>query len=210
MVTGAEAKAAATEFATTPNPTLASFSLNFLAEAEAEAKKRWLSRLDAPTWGRAASVVGAAAAEAAQMAKLTEKCEEGDDEACDTLSKEEEAKKRWLARLDAPTWGKAAAALASVAAQAAQVMVPGQMSEEEAKARWLARLDAPAWGPAASVATAAPAMSEEEAKARWLARLDAPTWGPAAGAATAAHVDFMAPAMSEEEAKARWLARLDA
>ena len=36
---------------------------------------------------------------------LQEACVSGDDTACDTLSREEEAKRAWLARLDVPTWG---------------------------------------------------------------------------------------------------------
>ena len=32
-------------------------------------------------------------------------CATGDDVACDSLSKEEEAKKAWLERLDVPAWG---------------------------------------------------------------------------------------------------------
>eukprot|EP00962_Isochrysis_galbana_P024472 scaffold7505_cov79-Isochrysis_galbana.AAC.1 len=53
--------------------------------------------------------------EASKMAALIEACDTGDDESCDLLSREEEAKKRWLARLDAPTWGAAAAAVSAVA-----------------------------------------------------------------------------------------------
>lgn len=158
-----------------------------LVSTEEEAKMRWLARLDAPTWGKA-SLSSTAGAEAAQMAELSERCDSGETEACDAVAKEEDAKKRWLARLDAPTWGKAAAALASVAAEAKEV----QATEEEAKQRWLSRLDAPTWGPAAAsappaVAYVSPTIAggsadEEEAKKKWLARLDAPKWGPAAKA----------------------------
>ena len=55
--------------------------------------------------------------------ELTEKCDEGDVVACDVLSKEEEAKKAWLARLDAPTWGAVAAAVTAVAEEAFESLV---------------------------------------------------------------------------------------
>merc|ERR1719247_2619420 len=113
---------------------------------------------------------------------MTAACDAGDAVACDELSREEEAKRAWLARLEVPTWG------------------PKAMSEEEAKKAWLARLDVPSWGEApaqtadmtaaceAGDAVACDELSrEEEAKRAWLARLEVPTWGP--------------KAMSEEEAK---------
>jgi len=138
-------------------------------------------------WGKAAATVATAAAEAAKMAALEERCDSGEDTACDALSKEEEAKKRWLARLDVPTWGQAAAAVASVAADvtASAADLSPRLSEEEAKQRWLARLDAPTWGQAAAAvaivaeeAAFSERLSEDEAKQRWLARLDAPIRPP--------------------------------
>ena len=37
---------------------------------------------------------------------LTEACDEGVDEACDIVSREEEAKRAWLARLKTPSFGR--------------------------------------------------------------------------------------------------------
>ena len=76
--------------------------------SEEEAKQKWLAKLDAPTWGKAASAVIEVVAEASKIADLTEECEAGDSAACETLSKEDEAKKAWLAKLDVPAvaWGK--------------------------------------------------------------------------------------------------------
>merc|ERR1719506_2079241 len=77
---------------------------------EEEAKRAWLSKLDVPTWGAAAAAVSAVATEvtdpqyAAQMAELNAACDTGDQVACDSLSREEEAKRAWLSKLDVPTW----------------------------------------------------------------------------------------------------------
>ena len=75
--------------------------------SEEEAKQKWLAKLDAPVWGQAGSAV-IEVVEASKMAYLTEECEAGDSAACETLSKEDEAKKAWLAKLDVPAvaWGK--------------------------------------------------------------------------------------------------------
>merc|ERR1719482_1897964 len=108
---------------------------------------------------------------------MTEACDEGDVVACDNLSNEEEAKRAWLANLDAPTWGAAAAAVSAVA----EVTQPRAASEEEAKKAWLARADAPSFGNTAN-------MSEEQAKKAWLAKLDAPAWGKAAATVSSAAV----------------------
>ena len=67
--------------------------------SDEEAKRAWLARLDAPTWGVAAK----AASQAMDMSTIQAVAEGGMDEAPETLS-EEEAKRAWLARLDAPTW----------------------------------------------------------------------------------------------------------
>jgi len=218
---------------------------------EEEAKRRWLARLDVPSWGKAASAVSELASQSSARDELVQACDEGQVEACDTLSREEEAKRAWLARLDAPSWGQAAKAMAEAARQAAEVeaLAAGCDSgddeacdilsrEEEAKRRWLARLDAPSWGAAAagvadvasSVEGAPPTfgapparMSEEEAKRAWLARLDQPSWGrrpasaspaPSAASPLPRVEDSLAAAsagrLTEEEAKRAWLARLDA
>jgi hypothetical protein len=164
---------------------------------------------------------------------MTEACESGVQVACDDLSREDEAQRAWLAKLDAPTWGAAAAAVTAVAAEVE--MAPGSSAEEIAKAAWLSKLDAPTWGGVASAepaaasysAPAAAALSEDAAKAAWLARLDAPKWGQAATAmamvaAAASQVQAMTEACEsgvqeacdglsrEDEAKRAWLAKLDA
>merc|ERR1719171_950424 len=68
---------------------------------------------------------------------------------------EAEAKSAWLAKLDAPTWGKAAAAISEVAADAARFAALTEecdiTEEEEAKRLWLSRIDAPNWGKAAAI-----------------------------------------------------------
>merc|ERR1719217_1618623 len=103
---------------------------------------------------------------------------------------DDEAKRLWLARLDAP-WGRAAAVVAELAEEALVIekMTEDKMTEEDAKKAWLARLDAPAWGAVAAAVAAvstesvqgpAEKMTEDDAKKAWLARLDAPTWGKAA------------------------------
>lgn len=72
-----------------------------------------LAKLDVPEWGKAAAAVAAVAVVPStpldEAAALGEKCHQGDAIACDTLSREEEAKRAWLARLGAPAWGMAEA-----------------------------------------------------------------------------------------------------
>merc|ERR1719486_1414128 len=89
--------------------------------SEEQAKKAWLAKQDFPTWGKAATALASAASEAARMAEMTADCDAGDEVACDNLSREEEAKRAWLAKLDAPAWGAAATALSSAASEAAQM-----------------------------------------------------------------------------------------
>ena len=110
-----------------------------------------------------------------------------------------------------PTWGKAAAAVASVAADVTGVVKPaaqGQLSEEEAKKAWLAKLDTePSWktkvaglGEACDqgVNEACDTLQvEAAAKAAWLASLDGSVKPSAASGAMTA----------EEKAKAEWLAK---
>merc|ERR1719217_251924 len=150
---------------------------------------------------------------------------------------DDEAKRLWLARLDAP-WGRAAAVVAELAEEALVIekMTEDKMTEEDAKKAWLARLDAPTWGAVAAAVAAvstesvqgpAEKMTEDDAKKAWLARLDAPTWGKAAKMITevvqeASDVQQMPEACDaigkdtcelslsrEEKAKKDWLARLD-
>ena len=59
------------------------------------------------------------------------------EEACDSLSVEEEAKRAWIARLDAPTWGAVAAAVSEVAAATGPA---GGADNEEAKQLWLSKV----------------------------------------------------------------------
>merc|ERR1719506_3215914 len=172
------------------------------------AKQAWLARLDAPTWGAAANTLANVASEAAYMAHMEEECVKGDDVACDELSREEEAKRAWLASLDLPTWGKCAAEVAQLTSDCNagfEAACEELSREEEAKRAWLARQEIPAWGPAAAAPAAAPPMpeltemtvapnvSEEEAKQRWLAR-NAEAWGNGAK-------------MSEGAAKRAWLTK---
>ena len=210
---------------------LASAAANF----EESAKQAWLAKLDAPTWGKAAATVAVAAVDAVTTQDLTEMCQGGVVSACGALSKEDEAKKAWLARLDAPTWGAVAAAVTTVAAEvAAQPTSTATSTEEAAKQAWLAKLDAPTWGKAASslteiagasavtqeltekcdggIVSACDALSnEEEAKKAWLAKLDAPTWGAVTAAvSTVAQEVSSSPAMSAEAiAKRAWLESID-
>ena len=230
---------------------------------EEAAKRAWLARLDAPTWGKAGAATRAVTVSAVTVSAVATVIEPET-----ALSKEEAAKRAWLARLDAPTWGqgKAGASAATRAAApaarpsaaavsaAAPVFEPetALSKEEAAKRAWLARLDAATWGqgkagaytgiraaaPAArpinmsaaspratAVAPAMPKLSEAEAKRAWLSKLDVPTWGngqasaPAAAAAptyatptytpSAASAAPPSPKVSEDEAKRAWLARLD-
>ena len=62
------------------------------------------------------------------------------------FSREDEAKREWMAQLDAPAWERAAVA--------AEEMASTPLGEAEAKAAWLAKLDAPTWGAAAQVLSA--------------------------------------------------------
>lgn len=102
--------------------------------SEEDAKKKWLAKLEAPVWGEAARAMITVAAEATKMAELSEDCDAGDSEACELLSKEDEAKIAWLKKLDVPSWGKT--------------------PEEQAKEKWLASLETPSWGTVAPTASA--------------------------------------------------------
>merc|ERR1719473_711844 len=91
------------------------------------AKQAWLAKQDTPSWGAAATTLASAASEAAQMAAA---CDDGDTVACDSLSREDEAKKAWLERQDVPTWGAAATTLAANAADAAEMAEMSAACEE--------------------------------------------------------------------------------
>ena len=98
---------------------------------EEQAKKAWLSRLDAPTWGAAASTLVEVAGDAVNTEALTEACDSGENVACDMLNQEADAKAKWLAMLDAPVWGAAAAAVAAVATVASEVPADSGATAEE-------------------------------------------------------------------------------
>ena len=61
-----------------------------------------LGKLDAPTWSTAATAFSSAASDAAQIASWGSSCDAGDQAACDNLAHEDEAKRAWLAKLEAP------------------------------------------------------------------------------------------------------------
>lgn len=126
--------------------------------------------------------------------QLIEACDSGDDVACEGLSREEEAKRAWLAKHVAPTPAEACDKTAD------DVACEGLSREEEAKRAWLAGLEA-----ARVQGTEAPTLAEvcdtgddvacetlsreEEAKRAWLAD--------------------RTPLSREEAAKRAWLAARD-
>jgi len=145
-------------------------SLSMLSEDEAKAK--WLASLDTPFWGKSAAAAVPAyeannpssAEDTAKaqwlasldmepswltpstVAALKEACDEGNDEACDTLNSEEQAKAAWLASLEStPSWLTGAPPVAAPIGTG-NVVPTGSLSEAEAKARWLASLDQTSWG----------------------------------------------------------------
>ena len=76
--------------------------------SEDDAKAAWLAKLDKPAWGNAASAMHSVAVEAAVVQQMEEDCVSGDDLARDTLSREDEAKREWLSKLDTVAWGQTA------------------------------------------------------------------------------------------------------
>jgi len=165
----------------------------------------------APAHGAAAKPMNMLAKEAAPFQMLIEDCDMGVATACEQLSKEEEAKKAWLAKLDVPVWGKIGAAMEQVAVDqlVAAPATVSKDSEEKAKQAWLAKIE-----------NAKMKISESAAKKKWLAKLDAPVWGQAAAVMTSKIVGeenaVLVPTQGvrsavskEEEAKTVWLAKLD-
>merc|ERR1719460_551373 len=134
-----------------------------------QAKMAWLAELDARSWDKAATAFASVTSEAAQMAEMTADCYQGDMVACDNLSREQEAKRAWLAKLDVPTWGAAAAAVSAVALEVSAIS--SSSAEDIAKQAWLAKQDTPSWGndatrretPAAAAAPSQGKLTEEEA-----------------------------------------------
>ena len=103
---------------------------------EEAAKAAWLAKMDAPAWSKAAEAVASASASAAMTEAAEEACDQGVTEACDGLSREEEAKRAYLAKLDVPTWGAVTAAVASVASAVTVDGVGPLSAEEIAKQKW--------------------------------------------------------------------------
>ena len=176
-----------------------------------DAKAAWLARLDTPAWGSAAKAINTIAAEAAKMADLTSACESNVESACVELSKEDAAKKEWLAKLEPTSWGNVAATVSTAFAASS--------AEQAAKAKWLQSLDnEPSWAanraaPVEETLYGSPEVPSDEAsaKAAWLARLDLPAFGQGKVVPTqqAAPVAPVASPVGEDSAKAAWLARLD-
>jgi hypothetical protein len=75
-------------------------------------KMRWCERLDAPAWGRAASLLSNVASDAAKVEALAAAGVAGDSVSCDHL---EGAKRAYLSKLDAPTMRVLEAALSASA-----------------------------------------------------------------------------------------------
>jgi hypothetical protein len=69
---------------------------------EEEAKRAWLAKQSTPPWGVAATAHASGASEAPPMAETQAACSAGDMAACDSLSREEEAKRAWLAKQVVP------------------------------------------------------------------------------------------------------------
>lgn len=172
-----------------------SLSPNLSAE-ELAAKQAWVAaKLDPPAWQRAASTLGQVADEASNIARMEEDCNVGVEEACEQLSYEDEAKRAWLAILDAREWEKAADAVEAIAQTAS---IGGDASQvEAAKAAWVAELDPSTWARVAEALKVVAAEAsqigaltedcdagddvacetlskEDESKRAWLSNIDVP------------------------------------
>ena len=119
--------------------------------------------------------------------------------AATAATSEAAAKADWLAKLDTPTWGRAAA-------------TTGAAGEAAAKAAWLAKLDSPAWGQGRVTTTALYSEPVSDASFSYnTAPVDtAVTREAAAKAAWLAKLDLAAAITAEAFAKAAWLAERDA
>lgn len=183
-------------------------------KSEEDAKREWLAKVSPPAWGQTAESLSQVASQAANVEQLAADCDRGDYAACENLSREEEAKKAYLAKLDVPALDIASMAVSAVAVEAQSVALTNKLSancyagdnvacedwsrEEEAKRAWLNQQ--PALG--STVEAASALISQEEAKRAWLARLDQRTWGTAA--------TNLASAASNASASARTTAGMDA
>ena len=175
-----------------------------------DAKRTWLSSLDASSWEAAARAVAELAAAARSVAPRTD----GDA----TRDVESAA---WTSKLDAPGWSDAALVMSKVAAEAAQMQLLVEQCKsgdtevceglfmEMAKREWLAQLDVPGW---ARVATATSEVS-----------IETPAEGASADGAAAALPSLPASAArpeappasadgsaKERAARAAWLVKQDA
>ena len=70
---------------------------------EEAAKAAWLAKMDAPAWSKAAEAVASASASAAMTEAAEEACDQGVTEACDGLSREEEAKRAYTSQGSNPS-----------------------------------------------------------------------------------------------------------
>jgi hypothetical protein len=173
-----------------------------------ETKQMWLSKLDAPTWGKASAVVSEVAIDAAKFAMLDEDCTSGYHQACEELSLEDSAKVQWLAKFDVPSWHSAAKVVSTVSHAASSIArLDGECNrgdytacdvlsrEEEAKTEWLAKFDAQTWKEAATV------VNEVAGDAAQMAALDADR--------DMGYYEWGEMLSREAEAKFWWLAMLD-
>ena len=80
------------------------------------AKAAWLAKLDLVASGQADEVLREVTANVELMESLLAQCEAGDDGACEALAREEEAKRAWMAKIDAPAWKQAQIMLREVTA----------------------------------------------------------------------------------------------
>lgn len=176
--------------------------------AEEEAKRAWLSRLDAPQWGNQ----GVQADDAGWVQPLTK--DSGEPQMPLT---EEEAKRAWLQRLGAPTWGRRDSNAFEAQADSLQ---PSQVAPARTRP-----VQAPPAAPTPPlVQSSGPEQSEEEAKRAWLARLETPSWGKQSSGQSAwvdqeysstqppssSAPQAQATPASEEDEKRAWVERLNA
>ena len=166
---------------------------------EEAAKAAWLAKLDKPSWGKAAKVLTVAAAEATAMAQLSTDCQAGDSTACKTLSNEEAAKRKWLAKLDTttptarshsdspavPTTEPSVDTYELVTGVSMASPTPVVNFDNSAHSDGLVQVENTASEPRFTKSQ----MLVEMAKRAWSAKIDSPTWGQTANALRAAAVE---------------------
>eukprot|EP00427_Karlodinium_veneficum_P059408 CAMPEP_0169377912 /NCGR_PEP_ID=MMETSP1017-20121227/39461_1 /TAXON_ID=342587 /ORGANISM="Karlodinium micrum, Strain CCMP2283" /LENGTH=179 /DNA_ID=CAMNT_0009477063 /DNA_START=38 /DNA_END=573 /DNA_ORIENTATION=- len=87
-------------------------------------RKTWFETLNLPVWGEPSDVSNKASQEAMVNAALDAQCRKGLNEACEALSREEEAKAAWIAQLakkQQKPWASAASEMTAEAAKAAWI-----------------------------------------------------------------------------------------